>query len=964
MYFERLSCDSFGRFEGDISLAPDRINLIQAPNESGKSTIVRAILGALYGLVSDRCRASNEENLTERDLFKPWDAQDYRVTLDLGGLPSLDGPIRIERDFEEEGLTVLDRSEQKDITDSFDEERTGEPGKQLTGLSRSVFEKSLLVHQDDVALHSASGDLIEAIQRLADSSAANVTARRARTIIQQSLMNFTGKLAAEDRGLSTEIDWVANRIEEIDEKLLDLRKKRERAEEKVKRADELQRRIQEIEDELDRIELFETIARKRECDDALREHARQQKKLEELKREREELKEYEGFPHGQQEHLFRSHEHRKQLIEERTSCRDEEQKLQEEITQVREAIHNLNGYDRLDTEEVDRLLEFCEQALHYRRELNASREALSAEEEKVEGHEALLEEYHRLQQIFRGLESKDREFLGDMGQQLRTLSDEAAESEREISEAEQEIQSIDRERFRMKVRHAILSVIFGLFIGIGGVLLVWIFDVEGIIGYGLTLAGVSGAVYSIFQWVMAERHRSDERSQWQVKLEHQMQRQKERARTRAVNRRRASLLAGRLGLESVQDLLGMYERYRDLYDELSSILEIDAQVRRQRKKLKNMIRSHESLLASCDPHLSEAGSVKEFESLMETLGQLRRYRKRVADLETKQASTWADRSALERKIEAEERNMRAILSRAGIDLEECTLDEAVEEFSRQHEKYIRLQTVKQKIPAVKEGMLTPRKREETERIREQLQEHLEHIRKKWDDVEVPDELASREQYRQRRNTLDGRKQTLIANHADLEREVGAIESRFRDQYAELQNEKEQLKGYRNRLVRLNRSAELALDVLGQVSRDVHADWARTLNEEVSDIVERITTGYSDVRFNADLSFSLSSDQQGETLTPTQVRESLSEGTRNQVYLAVRLGLGRYLTDDETPLPIVLDESFAQWDDTRFRRAWSFITEEFVPEHQMIYLTCHPSRMDWLREQDPEWFDTYFSGVEI
>jgi DNA repair exonuclease SbcCD ATPase subunit len=960
MFFDELTFDSFGVLNDSITLAQDRVNLIHAPNESGKSTLVKGVVAVLYGLVSDRQTLSSSDDLTERDVLEPWGQGPYQLSANIR---SKSRDLLVQRNFRDEQVTVHDQSQNADVTDTFENaDGDVELGRKLTGLVREVFEKSVLVHQNDMSFEPARGNLVQAIQRMADSTSSNVTAQRAREVLIEARDTFSGRF--QQGPVEEELACVKERLEEVDDELHELRRTRERAEKKVERAGELNERIQSIEDELDRIELFETIARKRECEDTLRQHEERKQKLDELIDERQELKQYEGFPHGQQEHLLRSHEKRERLQDQLASRKEEENKIQNELENIREAMHNLHGFRELNSEEVDDLLEFCEQALHYRQELHRSREKLREEKDKVDEHEELLEEYHRLQFVFRDLDADDRAFLSDMDQRLRDLSDRAAESEREISEAEQEIQDIDRERFRIKVRHAILSVGFGLFVGIGGVLLVWLADVRGTLGSLLTLAGITGAGYSVFRWLVADRHRSDERSEWQVKLEHQMQQQKETARKRASLRRRAAILAGTMGLDSVEELHDTYGRYRDLYDKLSSLLEIDAQVQRQEKKLENMHRSREDLLNKSEYELSPSGSVEELEVLKEDLEEYRTYRKRVADLETRQASAWADRSALERKIEVQERNMRSILDRAGIDYEDTTLDDAVDVFSTRHEKYIRLQAVKQKIPAIREGMLSPREREETERIVEQLEEHLDHIRDEWSDVDVPDELGDREQYRSRRNTLDSRKRTLIANHADLEREVGSLERTFRERYADLQDEKEQLKQYRNRLVRLNRSIELAIEVMEQVSRDVHAEWARTLNRDVSDLIERIAPGYSNVRFNADLSFTVTADDREEPLSPVRVRESLSEGTRSQMYLAMRLGLGEFLTETDVSLPIILDESFAQWDDERFKRAWRMITDEFLPDHQIIYLTCHGSRMDWLQEQDPDWFDRNFVEVDL
>jgi ABC-type hemin transport system ATPase subunit len=65
--------------------------------------------------------------------------------------------------------------------------------------------------------------------------------------------------------------------------------------------------------------------------------------------------------------------------------------------------------------------------------------------------------------------------------------------------------------------------------------------------------------------------------------------------------------------------------------------------------------------------------------------------------------------------------------------------------------------------------------------------------------------------------------------------------------------------------------------------------------------------------------------------------SLSHGTRDQLYLAARLGLVRQITDNHQP-PLILDDPFVSFDDERAARAIELL-RAVGSDFQVILLTC-------------------------
>ena len=85
---------------------------------------------------------------------------------------------------------------------------------------------------------------------------------------------------------------------------------------------------------------------------------------------------------------------------------------------------------------------------------------------------------------------------------------------------------------------------------------------------------------------------------------------------------------------------------------------------------------------------------------------------------------------------------------------------------------------------------------------------------------------------------------------------------------------------------------------------------------------------------------------GEFIDPTQNR--LSQGTSEQVFLSLRLGLVDHLDPDGESLPLLLDETFVNWDQERLIRGLSVLAQ-VAQKRQLILFTCHPWMIKMLDE---------------
>ena len=71
---------------------------------------------------------------------------------------------------------------------------------------------------------------------------------------------------------------------------------------------------------------------------------------------------------------------------------------------------------------------------------------------------------------------------------------------------------------------------------------------------------------------------------------------------------------------------------------------------------------------------------------------------------------------------------------------------------------------------------------------------------------------------------------------------------------------------------------------------------------------------------------------------------MSRGTREQLYLAMRLGLIEEYEKRAEPLPVIMDDVLVNFDDARAFSVMN-ILKEFAKTRQVIVLSCHNQSLE-------------------
>jgi len=89
--------------------------------------------------------------------------------------------------------------------------------------------------------------------------------------------------------------------------------------------------------------------------------------------------------------------------------------------------------------------------------------------------------------------------------------------------------------------------------------------------------------------------------------------------------------------------------------------------------------------------------------------------------------------------------------------------------------------------------------------------------------------------------------------------------------------------------------------------------------------------------------------------PSGVRvpaDALSRGTREQLYVCIRLGVAAAFAEAGTKLPLLLDDVFVNFDPVR-ADAVAAVIADFAKDHQVLLFTCHPHTVDRVRAAAPD-----------
>ena len=179
------------------------------------------------------------------------------------------------------------------------------------------------------------------------------------------------------------------------------------------------------------------------------------------------------------------------------------------------------------------------------------------------------------------------------------------------------------------------------------------------------------------------------------------------------------------------------------------------------------------------------------------------------------------------------------------------------------------------------------------------------------------------------NTLEIKKQNIepeIENLSSLEEELYSLKEQY------------------NNLQKTNDSIELVKQLLMKAYENMKNSVSPIFTQKLSNSISEITKGkYCKLNFN---------DEQGLIVELENGNyipaDRLSVGTIDQLYLSLRLAMLDEISKEK--VPIILDETFAYYDNERLKNLLLYLTKEFN-DRQIIILTCTYREINILKEEN-------------
>ena len=186
------------------------------------------------------------------------------------------------------------------------------------------------------------------------------------------------------------------------------------------------------------------------------------------------------------------------------------------------------------------------------------------------------------------------------------------------------------------------------------------------------------------------------------------------------------------------------------------------------------------------------------------------------------------------------------------------------------------------------------------------------------------------------DAMEKQKTNLKSTEIALTRQIEFAESGCELQ-ASLEERLEEIERTIERTVYHQKVLERTRDFIEKARKNVLKASLGVLEQDTSQILSDITgEKYNKVKFDRQtLKFSVFSTEKDDWIDPDK---DLSQGTRDQLYLAARMSLVRIISMDRTPL-LIFDEPFLTFDQQRRANALKLLNE-CKDKYQILILSCN------------------------
>lgn len=893
----RLELVGFGKFRERTIDLTSGLNLIEGPNEAGKSTIQSFITGMFYGFFQPGTK--RRSYTPHRDKYRPWNQGSYRGVLVC---KNEERSWRIERCFDKDNETVnvYDDQTGDDLTLDFPYNpvtRQPQVGEKLLGLSKTAFNNTANIAQMTCA----------SVSREADFSAE----------VNDKLLSVM-KTADASLSLSAVIHELDSRIEQIGSP------------------------------KKSKTPYGQACQLKKELEEELEESGKNQKDYQQLCTQIDRLAEQTAQLQKEKELL--ETQIRQSAAKELGGRYLKAQNLRTRIERIEKEYEKYAIYQSVDLQEIDQTQKRMAAKAQINRTMEKYRRASQEVEHRIQELNTLyrtLEVSEASEEVLEQFESVYERYLtlGQMGQEIKEMMirqrniafhrsrlnpmDEAKLREDIQTWRQLQQQKQEKENASHKVpMPAIVLLVLGVLLILGGGLCAILKEELLAVGIGCATVGVllvlSGGVFWMLRRKNTAAHALEkiESMQQDILRAYQLS-DEEQAKTAAtaLDTEQAVLqleeMLGRIQVNNYK-IEQFEQQEQQIGQEIAAKQSVADNLREQICRYLTQLTGREI------PPEELAADKVPFKSLRESVNQARRLRTEMQRLTLQQQQTQQEEENCRMQIEQINRSIQQVVAAceaAGAkdaeDLERCKQGKR-----RWDEISMELKMQKELLAQTLGGYSF-----------EEIEENIKNQRA----VGEGDISADRQQIHQQLQGVNEQLAELARQTAELEglrkgreeshRPIGQIQAQIADVEESCRNFQFELD-----------ALQLAKQKLLSLSGQLHRDFAPQLNARISKALERITgSRYTRAVIDQTLGIRLE-DRQTHQLVEVS---ALSNGMADLVYLVMRLELLELLCSqggERVQVPIILDDSFTQLDDERTARLLGYLLEQ--PSVQILLFSCH------------------------
>lgn len=893
----RLELVGFGKFRERTIDLTSGLNLIEGPNEAGKSTIQSFITGMFYGFFQPGTK--RRSYTPHRDKYRPWDQGSYRGVLVC---KNEERSWRIERCFDKDNETVnvYDDQTGDDLTLDFPYNpvtRQPQVGEKLLGLSKTAFNNTANIAQMTCA----------SVSREADFSAE----------VNDKLLSVM-KTADASLSLSAVIHELDSRIEQIGSP------------------------------KKSKTPYGQACQLKKELEEELEESGKNQKDYQQLCTQIDRLAEQTAQLQKEKELL--ETQIRQSAAKELGGRYLKAQNLRTRIERIEKEYEKYAIYQSVDLQEIDQTQKRMAAKAQINRTMEKYRRASQEVEHRIQELNTLyrtLEVSEASEEVLEQFESVYERYLtlGQVGQEIKEMMirqrniafhrsrlnpmDEAKLREDIQTWRQLQQQKQEKENASHKVpMPAIVLLVLGVLLILGGGLCAILKEELLAVGIGCATVGVllvlSGGVFWMLRRKNTAAHALEkiESMQQDILRAYQLS-DEEQAKTAAtaLDTEQAVLqleeMLGRIQVNNYK-IEQFEQQEQQIGQEIAAKQSVADNLREQICRYLTQLTGREI------PPEELAADKVPFKSLRESVNQARRLRTEMQRLTLQQQQTQQEEENCRMQIEQINRSIQQVVAAC-----EAAGAKDAEDLERCKQGKRRWDEISMELKMQKELLAQTLGRYSFEEIEENIKNQRA--------VGEGDISADRQQIHQQLQGVNEQLAELARQTAELEglrkgreeshRPIGQIQAQIADVEESCQNFQFELD-----------ALQLAKQKLLSLSGQLHRDFAPQLNARISKALERITgSRYTRAVIDQTLGIRLE-DRQTHQLVEVS---ALSNGMADLVYLVMRLELLELLCSqggERVQVPIILDDSFTQLDDERTARLLGYLLEQ--PSVQILLFSCH------------------------